>query len=330
MAQRRAQPEWIEPMLATLTEDRFSNPQWLYERKLDGVRCIAIGSSGGVRLYGRSRRSIDRTYPEVIEAFADAGAPKRFIADGEIVAYERGTISFARLQQRMGLTRPEEVAASPVRVVLHLFDLMSLEGFDLTRVPLRLRKATLKGAFRFGGALRFSSHRNGTGQAFFSEACRRGWEGVIAKRAESNYVSGRSSEWLKFKCTLRQECVIGGFTAPQGAREGFGAILVGYHDRTGLRYAGKVGTGFSDQTLDSLGATLRTLTRPRSPFVDRVPEPRVQWVEPSLVAEVAFSEWTPQGRLRHPRFLGLRDDKSADDVVRESATPSPGKQSTRT
>ncbi len=169
-------------------------------------------------------------------------------------------------------------------------------------------------------ALRFSSHRNRDGEAFFAEACRKGWEGLVAKRADSPYTDTRSKDWLKFKCELGQELVIGGFTAPRGSRTEFGALLLGYYDGDALRYAGKVGTGFDVHTLASLGTRLRALRRDAPPFADAtsIREPTAQWVEPELVAQIGFSEWTSAGRLRHPRYLGLREDKPARDVVRES------------
>ena len=162
-----------------------------------------------------------------------------------------------------------------------------------------------------------SAHRNEDGEAFFAEACRKGWEGLIAKRADAPYTHGRSRDWLKFKCSAEQELVIGGFTAPRGSRTDLGALLLGYHDEDGLRYAGKVGTGFTRATLAELAGLLAPLRRDTSPFADDVRERTATWVEPRLVAQVGFGEWTRDGRLRHPRYLGLRDDKDAADVVRE-------------
>jgi ATP-dependent DNA ligase len=172
---------------------------------------------------------------------------------------------------------------------------------------------------RAGDGVRITSHRNGAGEAMFAEGCRKGWEGVIAKRADSPYAATRSRDWLKFKCEQGQELVIGGYTAPRGSRVELGALLVGYYAGDRLRYAGKVGTGFDATTLHGLGARLRELRRPSSPFTDaaEIRERGVTWTEPSLVAQVAFTEWTSAGRLRHPRFLGLRDDKPAREVVRE-------------
>ena len=177
-----------------------------------------------------------------------------------------------------------------------------------------LRRAV---GFGTGGPLRYSTHRKGSGEAYFTEACRRGWEGLIAKRAASPYVGRRSRDWLKMKCELEQELVIGGFTDPQRSRLGFGALLVGYHEDGRLRYAGKVGTGFDTVGLVRLREQLDDLATPASPFAEPVKEKGSHWVRPELVAQVRATEWTGDGKLRHPRFLGLRRDKAAADVVRE-------------
>jgi DNA ligase D-like protein (predicted ligase) len=206
-------------------------------------------------------------------------------------------------------------------VFLYLFDLPRHEGEDLRPLPLRERKARLRRGLEFGGPLRFTPHRNGEhGEELYREACEKGLEGVIAKRADSPYRSGgRSRDWLKLKCNAEQELVIGGFTAPKGSRTDFGALLVGYYDGDGpLRYAGKVGTGFDHHTLRTLGERMRELEQDESPFEPFKPvPPGTRWVRPELVAQIGFTEWTRDGRLRHPRFLGLRDDKPARDVVRE-------------
>ena len=228
--------------------------------------------------------------------------------DGEIVAFDGAQTSFERLQQR---------GREAVPVFLYVFDLLYLDGCDTTRLPLRARKSLLRTALRLRDPLRFTSHRTRDGERLFREACERGWEGLIAKRIDAPYTHGRSRDWLKFKCSAEQELVIGGYTAPRGSRTDLGALLLGYYARGELRYAGKVGTGFTRETLGDLAARLAPLRRQRSPFADEVREPGAAWVEPQLVAQVAFTEWTRDGRLRHPRFLGLRDDKPALEVVRE-------------
>jgi DNA ligase D-like protein (predicted ligase) len=296
-------------MKAVLTDERFSDPNWIYERKLDGVRCVAIRSGGKPRMLSRNDLSLNERYPELADALA-AEPCERFAVDGEVVAFAGRQTSFATLAQRRQRYVP---------VFLYAFDLIWLDGHDLRELPLRSRKRLLRRALEFKGGVRLTPHRNEHGEAFFEEACRKGWEGLIAKRADSRYISSRSRDWLKFKCERGQEMVVGGYTAPRGSRTELGALLLGYYRGGELRYAGKVGTGFDRATLRELGAKLRRLRRETPPFADpgSIRERGVTWVEPRLVAEVGFSEWTRHGRLRHPRFLGLRFDKSPREVVRE-------------
>jgi ATP-dependent DNA ligase len=194
---------------------------------------------------------------------------------------------------------------------------MYFEGYDLTQLWLTSRKSVLEGVVPFRDPLRFIESRKGDGLAYFKEACQKGWEGLIAKRAESTYQHRRSEDWLKFKCTGQQEFVIGGYTDPHGKRIAFGALLLGYYDHGKLCYAGKVGTGFDDKTLRVLIEKLKPLERATSPFDEPVKELEVHWVEPALVAEIGFENWTREGRLRQPRYRGLRYDKNPRDVVRE-------------
>jgi bifunctional non-homologous end joining protein LigD len=302
-------PERVTPMKAVLTDERFSDPAWIYERKLDGIRCIAIKADRRVRLLSRNDLSLNGRFPEVVEALENDPAGD-FVLDGEVVAFDGAQTSFARLQQR---------GERPTSVFFYVFDILHLAGHDAGALPLRARKALLRRALAFHGPVRLTPHRNRDGEALFREACRKGWEGLIAKRADSPYTHGRSRDWLKFKCSAEQELVIGGFTAPQGSRTELGALLLGHFEDGRLRYAGKVGTGFTRATLRDLAARLEPLHRDDSPFADDVRERHVTWVEPRLVAQIGFSEWTRDGRLRHPRFLGLRDDKAAAEVVRETA-----------
>ena len=302
-----ARPAKVTPMKAVLTEDRFSDPGWIYERKLDGIRCIAIKAEKQVRLLSRNDLSLNARFPEVVEAL-EADAATDFVIDGEVVAFAGSQTSFAALQQR---------GERPTSVFYYVFDIVYLAGRDVTALPLRERKALLRKALAFHGPVRLTPHRNRDGEAMFREACRKGWEGLIAKRADSPYVHGRSRDWLKFKCSAEQELVIGGFTAPRGSRTDLGALLLGYYEGGRLRYAGKVGTGFNRAELARLAGLLAPLRRDGSPFADQIRERDVTWVEPELVAEVGFSEWTRDGRLRHPRYLGLREDKAAREVVRE-------------
>jgi DNA ligase D-like protein (predicted ligase) len=304
-----AAPRRSAAMKAVLTDERFSDPGWIFERKLDGIRCVAIRDGGPVRMLSRNDLPLNDRYPELAAAL-DGQACTRFAVDGEIVAFEGAQTSFARLAQRK---------QRHVEVFYYVFDLLWLDGHDVRRLPLRARKRLLRAALSFDGAVRLTAHRNGEGEALFADACRKGWEGVIAKRADSTYTDARSRDWLKFKCEQGQELVVGGYTDPRGSRTEFGALLLGYYDGGDLRYAGKVGTGFDRATLAEIGTKMRALERDEPPFAEgEAPRMRdAHWVEPQLVAQIGFTEWTRDGRLRHPRFLGLRDDKPAAKVVRE-------------
>ena len=317
LIERAPQPQRLDPMKARLTERRFSDPEWIFERKLDGVRCVAFRTPRGVGLRSRTDRVLNRSYPELVEALAAQQCD--FVVDGEIVAFSGRVTSFSRLQRRMQIDDPERARRTGISVYLYLFDIVHLDGYDTMALPVRTRKRLLRTALSFGGPIRWLPHRNREGEALFADACKRGLEGLIAKRADSPYRPGsRSGDWLKLKCSHDQELVIGGFTAPKGSRTDFGALLVGYHEAGALRYAGKVGTGFDRETLERLGTRLRRLERQRSPFADVHPAPAgTHWVEPEIVAQFAFSEWTRDGRLRHPRYLGLRDDIRPSEVVRE-------------
>ena len=310
LLRRQRHPEWVQPMLATLTDRRFSDPDWLFERKVDGVRGLAFRRGSTVRLLSRNRLEMGR-YPEIIEALA-AQPTDDFVVDGEVVAFHGRQTSFSRLQRRgLGVRTP---------VFYYCFDLLHLDGHDLTRLPVRRRKALLRRAVRFRDPIRFLPHRLEHGERYHREACQKGWEGVIAKRGSAPYAHGRSGDWLKLKCVADQELVIGGFTEPKGSRTGFGALLVGHFEDGELAYAGKVGTGYNADLLQDLRRELDRLERPEPPFTRRtgiLPKVDVHWVEPVLVAQIGFAEWTGDGRLRHPRFMGLRRDKDARDVVRE-------------
>jgi DNA ligase D-like protein (predicted ligase) len=315
---KRAQPTWVSPMLATISEERFTREGWLFERKLDGERCLAFCRGRDLRLLSRNRKRLNEKYPEIAEAFRQQEIDT-FIADGEIVAFKGRITSFARLQQRMQLERPSAELLRTTPVWLYLFDLLYLDRYDTRRVPLRYRKELLHNCFDFQHSLRFVEHRDREGEACYREACRRGWEGVIAKNGDSAYVSKRTRDWLKFKCSREQEFVIGGYTDPRGGRIGFGALLVGYYLRGRLQYSGRVGTGFDHALLLRLRRQLVRLETATCPFAsDGLPRRGVHWVKPNLVAQIGFTEWTPEGKLRHPRFLGLRDDKRPEDVVREA------------
>lgn len=314
----RAMPDWTNPMKATLTEDYFSDPDWIYEPKFDGERALIFCRNGRVSLYSRNQKKLNNTYPELVEAL-EKKIDKALIADGEIVAFEGSKTSFSRLQGRIGISDPEEARDSGISVYFYLFDLLHFDGYDLCSLKLESRKKLLQKALEFDDPIRFTSHRREDGEKYHREACDKGWEGIIAKRADSSYRHSRSRDWLKFKCVNQQEFVIGGYTDPEGERKGFGALLVGYYEKEKLQYAGKIGTGFDDQTLGDLQGKLKKIQSESSPFDVGAEDAgsNVHWVKPKLVCEVGFTEWTRDGRLRHPRYLGLREDKAPKNVVRE-------------
>ncbi len=304
-------------MLATLTDRRDFDDDWLLERKFDGERCVARKAGTDVRLESRTGKDLTATYPEVRTAVA-AQAGRDLLLDGEVVAYDGDQTSFARLQQRLGVARPSPEQVVEYPVVYCVFDLLEIDGVDLTDRPLVERRSRLTGSVRPSLALHLAEAWRQDSQRRFDQACRLGWEGLIAKRADAPYVAGRSTDWLKLKCVWEQEFVVGGYTDPAGSRTDFGALLVGYYEHGDLRYAGKVGTGYSKARLHQLGIRLRKLETTEPAFVDARPIPRgTHWTRPELVAQIGFAEWTAEARLRQPRFLGLRDDKSPTEVVRE-------------
>jgi DNA ligase D-like protein (predicted ligase) len=304
---------FVPPMLAKLVSAPPAGDGWVYERKLDGLRCIAVRSGDRVELWSRSKQSFTGRFGGIADAVGRLGM-NDVVLDGEIVALEGDRTSFALLQ-RPGST------ATPL---LYAFDVLHLDGADVRDRPLLERKKLLRYVVKGRGAVRRVDHVTGNNpEDLLQRACADGWEGLIAKRAHAPYRSGRSSDWLKLKCSASQELVIGGWTEPRGSRTHFGALLVGYYDDEGLRYSGKVGTGFDKATLAELHRQLVALERPTSPFVDKVRERAAHWAEPELVANFAFTEWTTDGKLRHPRYEGLRPDKDPNTVTRESA-PSPG------
>ena len=300
------QPDWVDPELATLTRERFSDPAWIYERKLDGERCLTFRDGADLRLMTRNEKVVSSTYPELAEALAGQQASD-FILDGEVVAFDHGQTRFAELQQRLGVGHPTPELLREVPVTYYIFDVLWADGADLRPLPLLERKQHLHDLLFFGGPLQYTEHRVRDGEQYYAEACRQGWEGLIAKRADAPYRAGRTKDWLKFKCENNQEFVIGGYTDPQGTRIGLGALLIGYYDSDGkLVYAGKVGTGFNAATLRMLHDELTELHRDTPPFSQgELPRPHgVHWAEPQLVGQIGFSEWTTAGRAAPPPVPG--------------------------
>lgn len=311
------QPGWFAPMLAKLTDERFSRQGWLFEPKLDGERCLVWRNGARVEMYSRNQKLLNAKYPELVKVFYKQKA-ESFIVNGEIVAFEGKVSRFSKLQQRMQVRHPSIELQRRIPVYFYAFDLLYLDPYDLRPAPLRYRRQLLTNALSFKGPLCLVEQRETEGEEYYKKACRLHWEGIIAKNGNSPYFSGRSGEWLKFKCANEQEFVIAGYTDPQGERIGFGALLVGYYDRGELEYAGKVGTGYDRATLRRLSKQLASIETRSSPFARNGPRPAgVHWVRRKLVAQVGFTEWTDDGKLRHPRFLGLRDDKQAKEVKRE-------------
>jgi bifunctional non-homologous end joining protein LigD len=318
--QRDVSPKSVSFMLATLADKPPAGDDWCFEVKYDGVRVLASRDGDEVRLYGRSGEDITARYPEIRGALLALPSP-RFLIDGEIVAEtEEGRPSFQRLQARMLLTKPRDIEAARMRVPVRamFFDCLAAEGFDLRGVSLVDRKRILVGIIPTLGDVQRVDHIVGHGEAFLEAANAMHLEGIVGKRLASAYSGRRSNDWVKVKCQRRQEFVIGGYTDPQGSRARFGALHVGLYEGTQLVYVTKVGTGFDDATLDAVWKKLEPLQRATSPFAVRSPKDKGNhWAEPKLVCEVRYTEWTRDGGLRHPTFLGLRTDKKPEDCRRE-------------
>ncbi len=301
--------------LATLVEAAPEGDDWLHEIKFDGYRVLARIDKGKAYLFSRNRIDWTSRLPHVARALGSLPVESA-VVDGELVRMQAdGTTHFQGLQEALSSQDDRELR-------YYAFDLLHLDGRDLTAVPLHLRKAALRGVVgRAAGPVRLSEHVVGNGVAFHEEACARGLEGIVSKRADGPHVGRRTLDWRKVRCGARQELVIGGFTAHSADPRSIGALLLGVHDAEGrLRFAGRVGTGFSARTRAELARSLGRTVRATSPFQGSVAVPGARWVDPVQVAEVTFTEWTRDGRLRHPVFVGLRADKSATSVVREDAT----------
>jgi bifunctional non-homologous end joining protein LigD len=319
-------PAFIEPMKARLAAHAPTHGDWLYEIKFDGFRALGLRGSDEARLMSRNEKDLGAKFPEVLDAVAALDLTDA-ILDGEIVALdEQGRSSFQLLQQfEMGREKPP--------LYYYVFDLLRLNGRDLTSLPVVERKALLEPLLpKEGSILRYSAALGGNAPALLAHARKLGLEGLIGKRKDSSYeIGARSGAWIKLKLLREQEFVIGGYTDPEGSRKFFGALLVGVHEKGRLVFCGKVGTGFSAALLRDMHQRLRKIARDACPFAD-LPEPRgrrwgqaitksemkrCHWVEPQLVCQVKFGEWTQDGHLRQPVFLGLREDKEAADVIRE-------------
>ena len=307
-------------MLAISVDKAFDDDEWLFEIKWDGYRAVCFLDGKSLRLVSRNQNDLTKAYPELQEISGRIKA-RTAILDGEIVALDdQGRPSFGLMQQRTGVGdggRRIRRTRDDIPVVYYVFDLLYLDGYDLMQADLEQRKQLLASIVTSGDLLRYSEHWIATGKVLFEAAAQRGLEGIVAKRRASCYLQKRSSEWLKIKITRRQECVIGGYTEPRGARENFGSIVLGlYDDQRRLVPVGQAGSGFDEQTHAQMWKKLRPLETSRNPFFSKVESDRpVHYVKPELVAEIKFTEWTHEGqtggvKMRAPVFQGLRLDKA--------------------
>lgn len=319
-ARKASMPSMIRPMLATLVDHPFSDPEWLFETKWDGVRAICFVRKGQSRLVSRNQLEMTGQYPELAN-IASCLRAKEAILDGEIVALdEHGVSRFQLLQPRLGRKNPREIErmAAQSRIAFYVFDLIYLDGFDLTNCKCLERKSLLERVLKTSKNVRYSDHIIGEGQELFREVAKVPLEGIVAKRIDSPYVQKRTSDWLKMKTVQESEVVIGGFTEPRKTREHFGALVVGLYKGKDLHYVAHVGGGFNRNSLEHLHKLMQPLRIRHCPFIEKpVTNEPVQWIAPKLVAQVKFSEWTADGRMRHPIFLGLREDKKPEDCVFE-------------
>lgn len=314
-ARKAVMPDFVQPQLATLVEKAPSGDEWLHELKFDGYRLLCHINGRQVRFWTRNQKDWTAKFASVGKA-VKALPVKSAILDGEIVALDpSGRASFQRLQQSIN-------KGGGSSLIFHVFDLIYLEGFDLTKTPLRERKRVLAELLQplgDAGMLRYSDHFEGNGDRFFKEACKLGIEGIVSKHANSAYESTRSRNWLKVKCLHRQEFVIAGYTLSDKGIP-FSSLVLGFYEKGKLIYAGRAGTGYTNAMRVDLKKKLDRMVVEKRPFEQIPKDPglrRAVWVEPKLVGEVAFTEWTDEGVIRHPSFQGLREDKKPMEVVRE-------------
>lgn len=315
-ARQSAMPSIIKPMLATLVGEAFSDPKWLFETKWDGVRAICFITKEGVRFVSRNQIEMTAQYPELSDIGKHITGSEAII-DGEIVALdERGVSRFQLLQRRLGRKNAGAIRqlATKIRIAYYAFDLLYLDGVDLMKCTLVDRKNTLEKILKPAKNVRYSDHIIGEGEKLYAEVLKVPLEGMVAKRLDSTYLQRRSTDWLKIKTVQQVEVVVGGYTQPRSTRDYFGALVVGLYEAGKLHYVAHIGGGFNQKTLEQVYKLMQPLKTSKCPFVDepKTNEP-VQWLKPRLVAQVKFSEWTADRRLRHPVFLGLRQDKEPEE-----------------
>jgi bifunctional non-homologous end joining protein LigD len=326
-ARKSKLPSFIPPQLATLVKQPPSGDEWLHELKFDGYRMLCRIDRGRVSVWSRNGKDWTQKFQNVVEAVKSLKATSAML-DGEIVIVDaQGRSSFQKLQRAMG-------KATTTGFAYEVFDLIYLDGFSLTQTPLQHRKELLQNLVGSNshGVIRYSEHINGSGDEFFKHACEYGIEGIVSKLANSHYESTRNRNWLKVKCAKQQEFVIAGYTPSSKGLPGFGSLVLGVYEKGKLVYSGRVGTGFTFKQRGDLKKLLDKLSRQTSPLAVVPKDPglrETKWTEPQMIAEVAFTEWTSDGSIRHPSFQGLREDKNPKDVVREQPTARPGKTKSR-
>jgi DNA ligase D-like protein (predicted ligase) len=305
-------------MLAVLTDNYFSSDQYIYEHKWDGERLIAYKKGKDIKLFSRDKKLLNGIYPTIVNALKDQFIDN-FIIDGEVIAYKGNKTNFSILQKRM-----HELATkvkTDIKIEYQIFDVIYIGNYSTISLDQLSRKIIVKNMLEFKDPLNYTEHIFKDGLEYFHKACKNNWEGVIAKYIFGTYVQKRSKNWLKFKCINEQEFIIIGYTNPHGLRKYFGALLLGYYYKDNLMYAGKVGTGFSQYILKDLYDKFQSI-KIKKPLIDisdikHIDE--ITWLKPKIVAQIKFTEWTVYNKLRHPRFIGLRDDKDPKDVVKEKA-----------